>query len=481
LDDLRNPRTRPCRAPSSLLFAFCVVVVLGSIALSGPPNDEKRLSIYSSVANYSLPVTTHNGQDYVGLFEVLEPLGMVSAKVDGSRWKIHYNKTDAEFSNGKVRAKVHGSNIDLPANFLLENNRGLVPLTSLTSLLPNFLGGPVNFHETSRRLFIGNVVVHFTAQINKEPSPSLVMDFTAPVNPTISTGPGQLHMTFTHEPLVPAGSQNLTFDNPVIPSATFAEKNGAAEIQVTGSVPLFASFSNDGRRITIAPAPQNTSQSTTPAPAAATSQPPNVGPNPGVGYTGPYFAVIDASHGGEERGAALTDQLAEKDVTLSLARRLRQDLEARGITAMLVRDADTTITLDQRASMANEARPKIYVCIHAASEGTGVRLYSALIPPGDSSRPPFLDWNTAQSSFLPLSQAVETGIAAEIQKKQITARILTAPLRPLNNITAAAIAIEIAPPASDLNEVNSSAYQESVANAVVTAILNTRTRLEAGR
>jgi N-acetylmuramoyl-L-alanine amidase len=200
-----------------------------------------------------------------------------------------------------------------------------------------------------------------------------------------------------------------------------------------------------------------------------------------VGYTGPYFAVIDASHGGEERGAALTDQLAEKDVTLSLARRLRQDLEARGITAMLVRDADTTINLDQRASMANEARPKIYVCIHAASEGTGVRLYSALIPPGDSSRPPFLDWNTAQSSFLPLSQAVETGIAAEIQKKQITARILTAPLRPLNNITAAAIAIEIAPPASDLNEVNSSAYQESVANAVVTAILNTRTRLEAGR
>jgi N-acetylmuramoyl-L-alanine amidase len=456
-------------------------VILGAIALPGAWNDEKRLSIYSSVANYTLNVTTHNGQDYVGLFEVLEPLGSVTAKVDGSRWKIQYNKTDGEFINGKTRVKIRGRNLDLPANFLLETNRGLVPLSSLTSLLPNFLGGPVNFHETSRRLFVGNVAVHFTAQINKAPSPTLVMDFTSPVNPVISTAPGQLHMIFTHEPLVTPGSPNLTFDNPLIPSANFAENNGAAEIQVNGSVPLFASFSNDGRRITIAPAPQTTAQSTPPPQPPPGAQASYAQPTPGAEHTGPYFAVIDASHGGEERGAALTDQLAEKDVTLNLARRLKQDLEARGITTLLLRDGDITINLDQRASNANESRPKIYFCIHAASEGTGVRLYSALIPPGDASRPPFLDWNTAQSSFLALSQAVETGIAGEIQKKQIAARTLTAPLRPLNNITAAAIAIEIAPPAADVSEVNSSAYQESIANAVVTAVLNTRTRLEAGR
>lgn len=456
-------------------------MILGVLALSGAPNVDKRLSIYSSAANYTLPVTTHNGQDYVGLFEVLEPLGTVSTKVDGSRWRIQYNKTEGEFTNGKTRARIRGHNFDLPTNFLLENNRGLVSLSSLTSLLPNFLGGPVNFHETSRRLFVGNVAVHFTAQINKVPSPSLVMDFTSPVNPTISTDPGQLHMIFTHEPLVTPGSPNLTFDNPVIPSAAFAENNGTAEIQVNGSVPLFASFSNDGRRITISPAPQTAAQSTPPPPAPAATQAPSGQPTPGPEHTGPYFAVIDASHGGEERGAALSDQLAEKDVTLNLARRLRQDLEARGITTLLLRDGDNTINLDQRASSANEARPKIYFCIHAASEGTGVRLYSALIPPGDASRPPFLDWNTAQSSFLGLSQVVETGIAGEIQKKQFAVRTLTAPLRPLNNITAAAIAIEIAPPAADVSEVSSSAYQESVASAVVAAVLNTRARLEAGR
>ena len=145
---------------------------------------------------------------------------------------------------------------DLPANFLLENGRGLVPVSSLLSLLPRFLWVPITFHESSRRLFIGNVGVHFTAQVNKTNPPTLVMNFSSPVNPMIATEPGKLRMVFTHEPVVPPGSQTLTFDSPAIPSATFQETNGAVEIAVNGPAPLFASFSNDGRTITIAPAPQ---------------------------------------------------------------------------------------------------------------------------------------------------------------------------------------------------------------------------------
>jgi len=476
---LRPPRNRASSLThASPVLALCAVVAIASIVLSGSPNDEKRISIYSSAANYTLTVTSRNNLDYVGLFEVLEPLGTVSAKLDGSRWRIHYNQSDGEFTSGKPRARVRGRNIDMPANFLLENGRGLVPLASLTTLLPAFLGGPVNFHETSRRLFIGNVAIHFTAQVNKGAPPSLVMDFTSPVNPMISTSPGQLRMVFGHEPLVPPGSQTLTFDSTTIPSATYAESNGSAEIQVVGSVPLFASFSNDGRRITIAPAPRSIAQS---APQPAAPSAPNVVPGGTPNPTGPYFAVIDASHGGEERGAALNDQIPEKDVTLAFARRLRQGLEARGITTLLVRDGDNLLSLDQRASIANAAHSKIYICVHAASQGTGIRLYSALIPSGDGGHGLFLDWNTAQSSFLPLSQAFESDVAAELQRKQIAVRSLVAPLRPLNNITGPAIALEIAPPAADISGVNSPAYQESVANAVVTAIIVARSKLEAGR
>src|SRR5207249_12205346 len=138
---------------------------------------------------------------------------------------------------------------ELPANFLLENDRGLVPLSSLTVLSTRFLGGPVTFNETARRLSIGNVSVHFMAQMNKANPPTLVMEFSSPVNPMIATEPGKLRMIFTHEPLVPPGSQTLTFDSKIIPSANYAESNGAAEIAVNSSVPLLASFSNDGRTI----------------------------------------------------------------------------------------------------------------------------------------------------------------------------------------------------------------------------------------
>jgi N-acetylmuramoyl-L-alanine amidase len=204
---------------------------------------------------------------------------------------------------------------------------------------------------------------------------------------------------------------------------------------------------------------------------------------PPAANSGPrhYFAVIDASHGGTESGAILGGPLLEKDVTLAIARRLRQEMETRGMSALLLRDNDSSLTLDQRASAANAARPAIYVCIHAASLGTGVRIYTAMLPPPSESRGPFTDWNTAQASFAPMSQAVAMAAMAEFQTKQIPARTLEAPLRPLNNITAAAIGLEAAPPGDTVSQLASASYQEQVATLMAQTLANMRSRLEAGR
>ena len=465
----------------AVLFAFV-------LAVSGFA-DEKRLTIYSGATSYSLTVREKDGTDYVGLVEILQPLGSVSARTDGRAWRLTYNGSDSEFTPGKTRARVQGQAFDLPANFLLENERGFVPLSSLPSLMQRFLWVPVNFHEASRRLFIGNPGVHFTAQINKTNPPTLVMNFTSPVNPMIATEPGKLRMVFTREPLVPPGSQTLTFDSQAIPSATFQESNGAAEIAVSGPVPLFASFSNDGRTITITPAPQATAHAQAPAATPAVPVPagrPAPQALPGatpaaVSSAVQYFVVVDPSHGGDERGAALSDQLAEKDVTLAFALRLRQQLQTRGLTTLVLREGDATMSLDQRANMTNAAHPAIYVCLHAASQGSGVRLYTALLPAGAEGRGPFLDWNTAQSGFRAASQTAETSLATELGKRQVAVRSLLAPLRPLNNITAAAVAIEIAPPAGKLADLNSPGYQQLVAESVTAGIEAVRDQLGATR
>jgi len=467
--------------------ALALVFLASRLLLHGAP-EEKRLSIYSNAANYSLRVVERGGTDYVGLLEVFEPLGKVGARVNGPRWKFHYYEVECEFTTGKTRARIHGNDFDLPANFLLEDDRGLVPLSSLGTLMPQILGGPVSFNQSARRLLIGNVAVHFTAQIFKTATPALVMNFTAAVNPTISTEPGKLRMVFTHDAVVAPGSQALTFDSKVIPSASFQESNGTAEILVNASVPLMASFSNDGRTITIGPPGQTsaTAQPATPQPPTSVAVPSSPAPVPAAGSSVPpafrrYFVVVDPSHGGEERGAALSADLAEKDVTLTFARFLRQELDSRGLATLLLRDSDTTLTLDQRASLTNSAHPALYICVHAASLGSGIRVYTTLLSSSAENRGPFLAWDTAQSSFQSTSRVAAASLTKELQNKQLPVRMLSAPLRPLNNITTATVAIEVAPPSDDVSQLTSAAYLQPLAAAAATGIADVRDKLEAAR
>jgi N-acetylmuramoyl-L-alanine amidase len=472
------------RVAVALLLALVSVVLLSGSA------EDKRVSIYSTIASYSLPVVERNRMDYVGLLEVLEPLGTVSARVNGDHWRLRYNHADAEFTANKRGARTRGTDFDLSANFVLEGGRGLVPLADLSILLSRMLGGPVSFNPKARRLFVGSVAIHFTAQVSNTTPPKLIMNFSSPVNPAIATEPGKLRMTFSHDPVVAPSSPKLSFDSTVITSASFVESNGEAELVITTTVPVLASFSDKGRTITVGPPPAPVATVTAPQvppPAALVPAPVTVPASPASvakppAFVAPhYFAVIDASHGGDERGAALTEQMAEKDVTLAFARLLRQELDSRGLRTLLLRDSDATLALDQRAAMTNAAAPVIYLSVHAASQGSGIRLYTGLAASGGENAGPFLDWDAAQSPFHALSDAAATSVAAALHDKQISVRTLTAPLRPLNNITSAAVAIEIAPPDGDISRLASAAYQQPIAASVAAGVADARDKLQAAR
>ncbi len=469
-------------------LAAALTLVLLASASAG---DEKRLSIYSSVATYTLPVIDRTGREYVGLLEVLEPLGRVSASVEGQHWKLRYNNTDSDFVAGRTRARIRGRDFDLTAPFMIENSRGLVSVSSLSTLLPRFLGNPVNFHEAARRLFIGDVATQVTAQLDASTPPRLVLNFTAAVNPTISTEPGKLRMVFTREPLVPPGSQSVSFDNQIITQAIFSESNGSAELTVAASAPLMASFSNNGRTITISAAAQGPPPVAPPAvpggaPVVGETPPPAAElPASGGTPTQPLpvpprtLAVVDPAHGGTERGAALTETLAEKNVTLGLARLLRHELERQGFSVLLLREGDDTLTLDQRAGTANTAHAAIYISLHAASQGSGARVYTALLPREGPDKGPFHAWNVAQGPALTISQNVATAIVGEMQKHQVPARGYSASLRPLNNMLMPALAVELAPGPNGVADLPSANYQQKAAAAIADAVASLRDRLGA--
>jgi N-acetylmuramoyl-L-alanine amidase len=89
--------------------------------------------------------------------------------------------------------------------------------------------------------------------------------------------------------------------------------------------------------------------------------------------------VIDAGHGGFDRGGIPGQRVAEKTMNLDVALRLRQVLQASGYRVVMTRDNDVFIPLGTRVAIANSYRNGIFVCIHfnatARSGANGIETY----------------------------------------------------------------------------------------------------------
>ena len=97
----------------------------------------------------------------------------------------------------------------------------------------------------------------------------------------------------------------------------------------------------------------------TPVPGASKPEP--------TGRLRDVVVAIDAGHGGKDPGAiGRRRKTREKDVTLSIARKLAAELRRRpGIRPVLVRDGDYFIPLRRRAAIARKAGADLFVSIHA--------------------------------------------------------------------------------------------------------------------
>jgi N-acetylmuramoyl-L-alanine amidase len=94
---------------------------------------------------------------------------------------------------------------------------------------------------------------------------------------------------------------------------------------------------------------------------------------------GRQLVVIDAGHGGHDPGTEAAGDVAEKDLALQIARRVRDALVAAGVDARLTRGDDTFLTLAERTQMANRDRADLFVSIHLNSSPdpgtTGIETY----------------------------------------------------------------------------------------------------------
>ena len=89
--------------------------------------------------------------------------------------------------------------------------------------------------------------------------------------------------------------------------------------------------------------------------------------------------VVDAGHGGFDRGGIAGQRVAEKTMNLDVARRLKALLAAYGYRVVMTRDSDVFVPLGTRVAIANSYRNAIFICIHfnaaPRSGASGIETY----------------------------------------------------------------------------------------------------------
>ena len=78
------------------------------------------------------------------------------------------------------------------------------------------------------------------------------------------------------------------------------------------------------------------------------------------------IVAIDAGHGGKDPGAVSSNNVLEKDITLLIAKELERTLrDTEGYQAVLIRDDDSTVSLNDRYQNARRYGADAFVSIHA--------------------------------------------------------------------------------------------------------------------
>ena len=78
-----------------------------------------------------------------------------------------------------------------------------------------------------------------------------------------------------------------------------------------------------------------------------------------------YVVVIDAGHGGKDPGCIGKGGTREKDVVLSVAKKLKNKLDANGFKTHLTRGGDTYLKLAERAAIAEKRKADLFISLHA--------------------------------------------------------------------------------------------------------------------
>ena len=215
--------------------------------------------------------------------------------------------------------------------------------------------------------------------------------------------------------------------------------------------------------------------------------------------------VIDPGHGGKDPGATGYQKTREKDVCLSLGLKLQKLINSKkGYKAILTRNSDIFLSLDDRGAIANENNADIFISLHANSHEntkiTGIETYYLSFASDEDARKvaarenfttpskisdlemiffDLLENNKInQSSTLAghIHNAMVSKISDKYQEKLRNLGIKHAPMRVLINTEMPCILIETAfiSNPKEAKQLKSTAFQDTLSVSIFNGIENFR-------
>ena len=184
---------------------------------------------------------------------------------------------------------------------------------------------------------------------------------------------------------------------------------------------------------------------------------------------------LDAGHGGYDPGASYFG-ISEKSLTLAIQSRVKAKLEAEGYQVVTTRTSDTYVDLTDRSRAANASESDIFVSIHINASGSsaaqGIETYyyqpyaeyPSRINAAYHANPTRLSMSDTLANAIQSSLINATGAQNQGVKRQTFAV--------LRETTAPAVLLELGflSNPQEAARLNTSAYQETLANAIVAGI-----------
>ncbi|HLH30955.1 MAG TPA: N-acetylmuramoyl-L-alanine amidase [Terriglobia bacterium] len=370
----------------------------------------------------------------------------------------------------------------LPSPILREDNRWLAPVEFLSMGLTKLTGTEFRYRSGTSRVFAGNIEAPELEMNAQTLGPITRLTIRSAVPITIDAkreDATKAILRIDHTPLDPT-RERFDHRDRLLHSVAFDDSDGDSKI--------ILDLTREVSDLRVTPADNNhiffidLLRASEPLSAAPPAAEPPVAAKPDAASTERKVrvVVIDPGHGGMDTGAK-TISIAEKDLTLTLARKLRAVLQSRlGTTVLLTRDSDTALDNEARSAVANNNQANLFISLHAgyspnpSEAGSSVFImkedFGDGVAPASAPRDQlFLPWYLGYRTHRQASAAAASIIEQELNKGipawKFTVR--SAPLAVLSSATMPSLILEI----GNLN--NPTSAQALVDSGFQTKLVNT--------